>query len=80
MVVKTPLNGHSATDIEEFLDPNFTKNLVNGRTFTREDDYDHTNFFGKRELSKLIYDNRSTADFTRMATLLNRISAACQSI
>lgn len=73
-VVKTPTLNAIKTDIEDFVDPNYTISPVNGRIFTRKENYDPTKNFGKMDLAKIVYDNRKNIDFTNFFQILQRIS------
>ncbi|WP_285017120.1 retron Ec67 family RNA-directed DNA polymerase/endonuclease [Novosphingobium sp. fls2-241-R2A-195] len=80
-LVKTPVSpANKKTDVEDFLDPSFTKMPIGGLTFTKSENYDRSKNFGKMALGKLLYDNRHTADHTQLHIILNRLSNAIEAI
>lgn len=80
-LVKTPIpNGQKSSDVEDFLDKQFTNATINERTFTRNENYDRSKNFGKIELGKMLYNNRHNADHSRLMPLIKNISEAIEAL
>ena len=76
-VVPTPqLPGLSKTAIEDFFDAPTLATVVNGRTFSKENNYDGSKHYGKATFAhEVVAKNANVIDFKNFAPLLERIVA-----
>jgi hypothetical protein len=76
-VVPTPLlPGKAKTAIEDFFDAATLGEVVDGRTFSRENEHDSVKHYGKATFAKdVVAKKAATIDFKNFAVLLDRIVA-----
>lgn len=61
-------------EIEDLYSDNVLLKEVNGKIFTKKENYDNRFYFGKDYFSKLIYKNYKNIDFEKFLPLLNSIN------
>lgn len=66
-------------EIEDLFPDEVLKHKVDGRTFTRKDNYDKKKYYGKEIFSTYIAANYEKIDFSRFEELLNTLSMIVKS-
>jgi hypothetical protein len=69
------VNGKAECEIEELFDAKTLGHIINGRSFSRADDYDKEKAYGKDLFSKYVLANFSTIDFSNFRPLLDALSS-----
>lgn len=67
-------NGKAECEIEDLFDTNTLNHTINGRSFSRAEDYDTEKFYGKDIFSKFILANYRTINFSNFRPLLDVLS------
>lgn len=76
-LIKTPsLPQKLETAIEDFLPPNALVDLVTGKTFSADKNYDTKRHFGKVDLGRKIYQQRHALQLSTLNPILRRIDSA----
>lgn len=76
-LVKTPrIMGASSSYLEMLFPQSVRDHKIDGRSFSPENDYDSSKYYGKTTFSQHIYDNRSSLDFGDFPNLIARLQAA----
>lgn len=69
------VNGKAECEIEDLFDAKTLGHMINGRSFSRDDDYDKEKAYGKDLFSKYILANFSTIDFSNFRPLLDALNS-----
>lgn len=74
-ILTVPLiNGKSECEIEDLFDEETLNHQIDGRSFSRQDDYDKTKHYGKEYFSKYISQNYSQINFNEFRTVLDKLN------
>lgn len=60
-------------EIEDLFSKSILEQQIDGKTFSRNSDYDRALCFGKDEFSKIVLSNYQTIDFSNFVPILNNI-------
>ena len=69
------VNGKAECEIEDLFDAKTLGHTINGRSFSRADDYDKEKTYGKDLFSKYVLANFRTIDFSNFRPLLDALNA-----
>ncbi|QUL57308.1 retron Ec67 family RNA-directed DNA polymerase/endonuclease [Paenibacillus tritici] len=67
------IGGKSECDIEDLFEDSVISHKIEGREFTKKDEYDISKYYGKEIFSKYISKNYSSIDFTNFRSILDNI-------
>lgn len=68
------IDGSGECEIEDLFLPEVLERRINGKSFSREDDYDTSTYYGKDIFSKYVTENYAKIDFCRFRPLLDSLS------
>lgn len=68
------VNGKPECEIEDLFDAKTLGHMINGRSFSRADDYDKGKYYGKDLFSKYVFANFNTIDFSNFRPLLDALT------
>ncbi|CAB3839319.1 hypothetical protein LMG26686_01367 [Achromobacter mucicolens] len=76
-IIPTPLGPEGQqTAIEDFFDKAVLDEQLNGKSFSRDDDFDKSKFYGKAAFSRdVVLKNREKIDFQGFDSILSRINS-----
>ena len=69
------VNEKAECEIEDLFDAETLSHMINGRSFSRDDDYNKEKAYGKDLFSKYILANFSTIDFNNFRPLLDALNS-----
>ena len=76
VIVKTPEISGKGSAIEDFLPKSFLNMKIDGKKFSRSNEYDSSKFFGKMQMAKKVYEERGKVKFQDLRKVLKNISKA----
>lgn len=68
------VNGKEECDIEDLFELSTINQKINGRAFSKKDNYDVSKYYGKEIFSKYILDNYNNINFNAFKDLLNKLN------
>lgn len=68
------IGGKSECDIEDLFDKTTLSRKINGKEFTKKDNYDTSKYYGKDIFSKYILDNYININFNNFRSVLDNIN------
>ncbi|WP_427150785.1 retron Ec67 family RNA-directed DNA polymerase/endonuclease [Streptococcus sanguinis] len=74
MLTHNSLSGNEDDEIENLFSINVLNHKINGKSFSKENDYDSTKFYGKNDFSKYVLKNYRSIDFQNFIPLLNNLN------
>lgn len=79
-IIPTPLGqAGQQTAIEDFFEKEVLAVQLNGKSFSRDDDFDKSKFYGKAAFARdVVLKNREKINFQEFDSILSRISAVMQ--
>ncbi|MEK4219875.1 MULTISPECIES: retron Ec67 family RNA-directed DNA polymerase/endonuclease [unclassified Bacillus (in: firmicutes)] len=68
------VKGKSECDIEDLFDDGALSQIIDGKEFTKENDYDHSKYYGKEIFSKYVESDYSNINFDRFKSVLDNMN------
>ncbi|MGM0861950.1 MAG: retron Ec67 family RNA-directed DNA polymerase/endonuclease [Bacillota bacterium] len=68
------VKGKSECDIEDLFDDGALSQIIDGKEFTKENDYDHSKYYGKEIFSKYVESDYSNINFDRFKSILDNMN------
>lgn len=60
--------------MEDLFDTSVLNRTINGKSFSRKDEFDNKKYFGKHIFSKYIYSNYRNIDFDKFIPMLDMLN------
>lgn len=74
-ILVTPIDqGQKESEMEDLFDTSVLNRTINGKSFSRKDEFDNKKYFGKHIFSKYIYSDYRNIDFDKFIPMLDMLN------